>query len=296
MTYLSQIRFAAALASLTLAGAAQAVLVNPNNASGDTYTNPGASNQGQAVGASGWYYNNVRNSGEVGIDGTYARSGNGSARMETTLGPGGASSKADIEYLAGGTNVGGNYFATSTLGLFSDFTVMQYDWLRDSSSTTSGVQHPAMRILLDLDGNLATTGDRGGLVYERAYNIGGSAPLDVWTTETVGSSSKVWNFGLGLGSEFNIDGTGSAYDDSLAEWQASGRMANAVILGFSVGVGSGWGPFVGAVDNIGWTIGGVAMSTNFELAAATVPLPATGWLLLAGVLGAAGVSTRRRKA
>lgn len=294
MTYLAQIRFAAALSATLLAGAAQAVLVNPNNASGDNFTNAGASNQGQAVGASGWYYNNVRNSGEVGIDGTFARSGNGSVRMETTLGPGGASSKADIEYLAGGTSVGGNYVATSTLGLFRDFTVMQYDWLRDSSSTNSGVQHPAMRILLDLDGNLATTGDRGGLVFERAYNVAGNAPVDAWTTETINSTSKLWNFGLGLGFEFDIDSDGTPYD-TLSEWQASGRMAHAAILGFSVGVGSGWGPFLGAVDNIGWTIDGTSVSHNFELDAATVPLPATSWLLLAGVLGAFGASARRRK-
>lgn len=230
------------VAAACVAGSAShAMLVNPNNPGGDAFTNAAGVNQGQAVGASGWYYNNVRNNGIVGIDGTYARSGNGSVHMQGTQGPLGASSKADIEYLAGGVSVGGNFAATSTLGLFRDFTVMQYDWLRNGSSTNNAGQHPAMRILLDLDGNLQTINDRGGLVFERAYNQGGAVPLDTWTTETVGASSKLWNFGLGLGNEFDIDGDGTAYD-TLAEWQASGRTANAVILGFSVGIGSGWGP------------------------------------------------------
>lgn len=285
------------IASLTLmafAGAAQAVLVNANNVGGDLFTNASGSNQGQAVGASGWYYNNVRNNGEVGIDGTYARSGNGSARLETTQGPGGASSKADIEYLAGGMSIFGNFAATSTLGLFKDFSVMQYDWFRDSSSTNSALQHPAMRILLDLDGSLLTTGDRGGLVYERAYNVAGNAPTDVWTTESIGSSSKLWNFGLGLGVEYDIDGDGTPYD-TLAEWQADARLANATILGFSLGVGSGWGPFVGAVDNVSWTIGGTSASFNFEVpdGGTAVPEPATLLVAATALLGLA--ATRRRR-
>jgi hypothetical protein len=289
------IRTLAAAASLAALGApAHAVLVNANNAApGDVFTNVTGANQGQAVGASGWYYNNVRNSGSAGINTTFARSGNGSAQLSGTIGPGGASSKSDIEYLAGGLDVGGNFYATSTLGTFASFTGMSYDWYRSSSSSNSALQHPALRILLDLDGNLATTNDRGGLVFERAYNVGGAVPVDSWTTEAIVSTSKLWNFGLGLGNEFDIDGDGTPYD-TLAEWQASGRLANAVILGFSAGVGSGWGAFDGAVDNIGWTIDGVSSTFNFEVAGSSaVPEPGTFAVLALGLLGLA--ATRRRR-
>ena len=283
---------AVALAMATV-GAHAAVVLSNNATPGDAFTNAGGGNQGQAVDATGWYYNNVRNSGTAGISNTYAQSGNGSALLQGTVGPGGNSSKADIEYLSGGVALGGNYFASSSMGLFSTFSGMQYDWYRDSASTNSGVQMPALRILLDLDGNLATTGDRGGLVYEWAYNQAGNATTNTWVTATVGASTKLWNFGLGLGFEFDIDGDGTPYD-TLTEWQSSARLANASILGFSAGVGSGWGPFVGAVDNIGWTINGQSQTSNFEVAGGgSIPEPGTMMLFGAALLGLAAARRRR---
>lgn len=198
--------FALAIAT---SGAHAAVVLSNNMAPGDAFTNAGAGYQGQAVSATGWYYNNVRGSGTVGISNAYAQSGNGSAQLQGTVGPGGASSKADMEYLGGGIALGGNYYASSSLGLFSSFGGMQYDWYRDSASTNSGVQMPALRVLLDLDGNLATTGDRGGLVYEWVYNQAGDATTDTWVTAIVGASTKLWNYGLGLGFEYDIDGDGT---------------------------------------------------------------------------------------
>lgn len=273
---------------LALAPVYATTVLSNNPAPGDTYTNAGGSNQGQAVGATGWYYNNTRNSGTVGINSNYARSGNGSVEFTTPS----SSAKSDIEYLANGVNVGGNFGAAGSLGSFSLLTSFGYDWYLSSSSTTSNL-HPALRVLIDADGNLNTLGDRGGLVFERAYN-GNSIPTDSWQTDTVGAQTFLWNFGLGLGTGFNINATPYAYDATLADWQA--YFPNAVILGFSVGVGSGWsGQFAGAIDNVNWQIGTqAAVTNNFEVArGGEVPEPST--YMMAGSALALALFARRRR-
>ena len=268
----------------------RADVIHPNNPAGDSFTNASSSNQGQAIGASGWYYNNVRNNGVVGIDGTYPQSATGSVFFNSPSGSG----KADIEYLANGTSVSGNYYANGSLGSFSSLSGASYDWYRDSGSTTTGNFHPAFRILLDADGNLATLGDRGGLVFERSYNTPSTVPTDTWVTDLIGNSTNLWNFGLGISNASNINGTAYAYDGTLAQWQT--YFPNAVILGFSSGVGSGWnGTFSGGVDNIGWTIGGQTTTNNFEVPAAqAIPEPAT-LALLGGFLLTVGVGRMRRR-
>jgi len=256
-----------------------AVIVYSNNTPlDDAFTNPSATNQGQAIGASGWYYNNVRNGGTVGIAGSLPWAGNGSVYFQS---PSGAA-KADVEYLADGVNIGGNFAAAGSLGFFSDLAWFSYEWYRNSASTNPAVQHPALRVLLDADGNLSTVSDRGGLVFERAYN-GGVVPVDTWVFDAVGPSTYLWNFGLGIGFAANINATPSPYDATLAEWQA--YFPNAVILGFSAGVGSGWnGQFYGAVDAISWNLGGVATETNFETGPlAEIPEPSSLMLVASGL-------------
>lgn len=124
-------------------------------------------------------------------------------------------------------------------------------------------------------------------MFERAYNSL-PTPTDTWVSDTITGSTRVWNFGLGLGSEYVLPspfGGGSPYEPITA-WQDF--MPNAVVLGFSVGVGSGWGPFQGAADNIRFGFGTDSTTYNFEV----IPTPAAfmGGSVLMGML-----VTRRRK-
>lgn len=251
-----------------------------NGAPGDAFTVPGTVNGAQLVGTSGWVYNNVRNGGSVGINTSNPFLGNASAVMSGNVGPGGDSSKADIEYYA-------------ALGTFSAFQGMSYDWYRSSSSTNNTSQHPSLRILLDVNGN--APGGFGSLVFEAVYNGSLTATTDTWVHETIGLNTNLWNTGLNLGFGYDLDGiNGYAYDSTLADWQASPLLANAVIVGFSSGFGSGWGPFSGAVDNISWTIGNQTTTTNFEVLGANA-VPEPGTLALLGLTLAGMAVLRRRK-
>jgi len=185
----------AAVLWLAAAGAAGATTIVLSNAPapGDAFSNPGPTNQGQAVGTTGWYYNNVRNSGSVGISTQLPRNGNGSAFFSS---PSGAA-KADIEFLPNAVNVGGNFFSAGVLDSFSRLLSFGYEWYRVGTSTNPPVQHPALRVLLDLDGNLLTVGDRGGLVFERAYNALPTV-TDQWVADVISDSTNLWSFGLGL--------------------------------------------------------------------------------------------------
>lgn len=274
---------------LGLKAHASLIVLSNNSPGNDAFTNALPISQGQPVGSSGWYYNNVRNSGAVGIAAGIPWNSTGSVYFSS---PSGAA-KADIEYLPGAASVLGNYSATASLGRFSDLQSFSYRWYRDGSSTVAGHLHPVIRVLLDADGNLSTVSDRGGLVFERVYLGLTPAPVNQWVSETVTGSTYLWNFGLGLGFAANINSTPYAYDATLAEWQA--YFPNAVIIGFSAGVGSGWnGVFSGAVDEISWTIAGGTTTTNFEvMPASVVPEPGTG-LLAGAALALLALCARRR--
>jgi hypothetical protein len=173
--------------------------------------------------------------------------------------------------------------------LFSQFSGMSYDWYRNSTSTNPAAQQPALRVLLDLDGDV-TTNDRAGLVFETAYNgLPLTATTDTWVTSTIGAATNLWSFGaLGFAN--------GGYAVTLAQWQADARLANAIVVGFSAGIGSGWnGVFNGAVDNIAWTINGQTSTTNFEVRPGQTAVAAPAALALFG-LGVLALGALRRRA
>ncbi|MFN4241802.1 MAG: hypothetical protein ACK4PI_01040 [Tepidisphaerales bacterium] len=273
---------AAAMVAAAVSASASASTVTVIG-SGSLFTNPGTSNQGQLL-SGNWVYNNVRNSGQVGVTSAYPRSGNGSVEFRSPTNNG----KADIEFLGQPLNVGGNFVPTASLGLLSNLNLsgLGYDWYRDSSSTNPNVQHPSYRILVDRDGNLFTTGDRGYLIFERAYNVGGPVPTDTWVTETITGASNMWSTG-------GLPDPGAVFNRNLSQWQA--LMPNARVLGFSLGVGSGWdGVFRGAVDNVRFGFGTSSTTYNFELLRGPEEIP-TPAAFMAGSVLMGMLATRRRK-
>jgi len=283
-------KIAISLSALVFAGVANAQVVLPNNPSGDFYTNAGASSQGQAVGTSGFFYNNVRNGATVGINAEVPRNGTGSVYFKSED----SSDKADFELLAAGTEFGGNFFAAGSLGKLGDLEALSYSWFRKGSSTTTANFQPVVRILVDADGNLATTGDRGGLVFEIAYNGAATAATDTWVNEDIfgynsGAGANLWTFGAGM--SFAQEG----YGVKLSDWQA-GRAtigAGSEVLGFSMGIGSGWADgFEGAVDDLSFKFAGQnAQTFNFE----AVPEPSSMMALFGGLAGIAARPKRAKK-
>ena len=246
--------------SLAVAASAAEVKVYSNNpAPGDYFTNSvGTSNPltpGAAIGSSGWYYNNVRNTAAVGIRTDYPRSGNGSVFFSSTTGVG----KADVEYF---------YSAPQ---LLSSLDAFSYDWYRNSSSSVASHLHPTLRLIV-------TNGTQSGyLVFERAYNPSVTpVPTDTWVTDDV-INAKFWGTG-------SLPGAFSVYDRNLSDWSAL-LGPNAVVVGISSGIGSGWnGTFEGAVDNITVGFNGVSTTYNFEV----IPEPAFFQMGILASLGGLG--------
>ena len=264
------------------ASAQVTITVNSNNGSpGDDFTNPTTSNTslvtpGAALDASGWYYNNVRNNGHVGIQTTYPYDGNGSVAFNATQGPSGNSSKADIEYY---NVVGGVPQALGTLGNLTSFS---YNWYRASGGTASQWLAPVLRLSVASPDNTKS----GYLIFEPVYNALGNnaAPVNQWETNNiVAEDDHLWSSGS------TLPNLGNDYGDAvkLSSWQSS--YGNYLVYGISAGVGSGWGTFQGAVDDITVGFGGASTTYDFEV----VPEPSTVLLVGTGLMGMLIVARRR---
>lgn len=258
------------------------------------------SGTGDAIAADVWLRQNVRAGSTAGITSTYPRNGDGSALV--TLGD--SSGKADWVYAP-----------TGGFGRLADLSALSYDWYRNASSTAPQHLHPVIRLMVDIDGNPATTTDIAYLIYEQVYNGGSTGtpvPTNNWVNVSVAPSTNLWVSQPGVGNEEVYNRPLSTYQSTAANnyTPTSGWTrinGNSLILGISMGIGSGWsGTFSGAVDNPSITVGQKSYTANFELTAAATPaaVPTLGeatlaalaaLAALAGLIGVAGVIGNRRR-
>lgn len=260
---------------------------------------------GASASANHWYRANGASGATATVTGTYlpAAGHTGSVRMTSNNSPG----KIDIQYQWGAT-VNASVTAAQASGYtLGNLSSLGYDWLRNSGTGAPNQAiasvAPAMRFFYDLDGNVATTGDRGTMIWEPVYNTG-TPGIGSWNTANI-LGGNFWQI-TGASTQINI------YDYTLAEWMDPALSktenagdggstgvtlnANTVIYGFNVGIGSGWGgSFDGAVDNIRWGFNGVTTVSNFELtAAAAVPEPGSLALLGLGLASLAAIRKRKQ--
>ncbi len=269
------------LLAVLVVPAVAATTIYSNNSAGDDFTNATGTNIGQAIGSTGWYYNNVRNNGHVGINDELPFNGNGSVWFSSTQGPEGASSKADIEY-----------WGQTTLGTLGTLSSLSYSWYRQDGGSASAWLHPVIRLYVSNG-----AGQSGYLVFEREVNRDNFgmpvlAPIDTWVTEDVFNGDyRLWATGS---LPYNINGTNGTfkYYDGLRVSEWMGQYGSFNVLGVSLGVGSGWGTFEGAIDNVTFGFNGNNTTYNFEIPAAVVPAPGA---ILLGMMGTGLVGWLRRR-
>ncbi|MFV2070384.1 MAG: hypothetical protein ACC645_25750 [Pirellulales bacterium] len=227
-------------------------------------------------GTAGWFYGDIRATGTVGTTTTYDRtSGEAAGSFPASLG--------SLEYnLSGSADKAGfnQYFATPWA--LSDLDGAGYDWYRDSSSTNSNVQAPALFFQFDSDGDTGTGGDTYGIKYEPIYNgVGPVMPTDAWQTAAIGGTTNLWSWNApGDTFDFGLD---------LNYWKST--YPSAVVTWMGVDTGSGWaGQFTGAVDFVIVDRTGTANDQFFDFQ--VVPEPSRA-VLFAMCLAGVGLVRRR---
>lgn len=128
----------------------------------------------------------------------------------------------------------------TTLG---DLNNLNFDFYVQSSDRTDVA--PVIRIAIDADGNLATTGDRGELVFEWAYQDFGAVPTGHWVhADLIGDDWTAWQRSGGQNRDYypNIVHF-SDWSDADGYTPTGGLHfdANSVVLGWSIAYGSGNG-------------------------------------------------------
>jgi hypothetical protein len=138
-----------------------------------------------------------------------------------------------------------------------DLDTLNFDYFIQSSSQNN--QIPVVRLLIDADGDLNTTNDRGELVFEWAYQGFGSTTQGSWqNADLVGGDWVAWQRSFGQNRDQISNMTEfSDWSDANGFTPTGGLNfnANSLVLGWSVAVGSGNGANEVFLDDL--QIGGV---------------------------------------
>jgi hypothetical protein len=141
-----------------------------------------------------------------------------------------------------------------TLGDLDD---LSFDYYIDSSDRSDVI--PVIRLLIDADGNLATTTDRGELVFEYAYQGFGPTTQDSWqSADLIGGDWNAWQRSNGVNHDVFPDIVAfSEWADADGYTPAGGIHfdEDSLVLGWSIAYGSGNGTGVMYLDNL--QVGGV---------------------------------------
>jgi hypothetical protein len=143
-----------------------------------------------------------------------------------------------------------------TLG---ELDALSFDYYIESSDRTDVI--PVIRLFVDADGNTATTGDIGELVFEYAYQGLGATTQDAWqTADLAGDDWVAWQRSFGVNRDQIVNMT------ELSDWADADGFTPAgglhfdedsLVLGWSVALGSGNGTNDIYLDNL--TVAGVVM-------------------------------------
>jgi hypothetical protein len=134
---------------------------------------------------------------------------------------------------------------------------LSFEYFIQSSDRTDVI--PTIRLVIDADGNLATTNDRGELVFEYSYQGFGATTQGSWqTTDLGGGDWNAWQRSFGQNRDQIVNITElSDWADADGFTPAGGLNfnANSLILGVSIAYGSGNGTGILFLDNL--QVGGV---------------------------------------
>ena len=148
-------------------------------------------------------------------------------------------------------------YSTDQQVTLGDLDELNFDYYIQSSSRTDVI--PVIRLVIDADGNLATTGDRGELVFEWAYQGLGPTTTGLWqTADLVGGDWVAWQRSFGVNRDQIVNMTEfSDWSDADGFTPAGGLHfdEDSLVLGWSIAYGSGNGAGVMYLDNL--QVGGV---------------------------------------